>query len=63
MVPQIPHHCQFIVYLFVFRSIQFVYPRKMRAVFLMRSNCCHFLYVHVVFETNGVSFILSCLFH
>ena len=43
MVPQIPHHCQFIVYLFVFRSIQFIYPRKIRARFLMRSNCCHFL--------------------
>ena len=25
-------------------------------------NWCRFLHVHVLFETNGIRFILSCLF-
>ena len=60
--PQIPHHCQFVVYLFSFRSNQFIYLKKMRGLCLMSLNWCRFHHVHVLFETNGVSFILSCLF-
>ena len=29
---------------------------------LMSLNWCHFLLVHVLFETNGFKFTLSCLF-
>ena len=34
----------------------------MRGLCLMSLNWCRFHHVHVLFETNGVSFILSCLF-
>ena len=34
----------------------------MRELCLMSLNWLRFLHVHVVFETNGASFILSCLF-
>ena len=58
----IPHHCQFIVYLFSSRSNQFINLRKIRGLCLISLNWCRFLHVHVLFETNGISFILSCLF-
>ena len=34
----------------------------MREPCLMSLNWCRFLHEHVLFQTNGVSFILSCLF-
>ena len=50
------------VYLFSFRYNQFIYLKKMRVLCLMSLNWCRFLHVHVLFETNGVSSIVSCLF-
>ena len=34
----------------------------MRGLCLMSLNWCRFHHVHMLFETNDVSFILSCLF-
>ena len=62
MGPQIPHHCQFVGYLLSFRPNQFIYLKKMSGLCLMSLNWCRFHDVHVLFETNGVSFILSYLF-
>ena len=49
------------IYLFI-PSNQFIYHKKIRGFCLMSLNWCRFLDVHVLFERNGVSFILSCFF-
>ena len=45
-------------FLFSFRSNQFIFLKKMRGLCLMSLNWCRYNHVHVLFETNGVSFVL-----
>ena len=60
-MPPISHHRQFIVYL-AFSLTSLFTSEKKRGLCLMSLSLYRFLHVHVLLETNGVSFILSCLF-